>query len=446
MTMQKFRSMDPFKMVNILLYLVVGLVPLILLPLQAHGKLNTSITKLIALTIITIAYLIIWVVKRNELSFMDRSMESKFLLGYVVLMLISIPFSLDPMTSIFGSSYRYDGMLSFLLYFAAFVIAKNAKNIGNVVFKVIALTSTLVATLGILQFYDIDPIPSKWYAIPWENTAFSTMGNPNFLGSYLVLSIPVAIYLFFYLEKKYGLVVYTLLLLCLLCSQTRGAWIGMFVSLIAFLILHGISHGYKKRDLVKVFIIITTTIVVVAFFTISSGDVFLARFFSIFIDFSKWINKSEETYLVGSFRIFLWGKVIELIKMRPVFGFGIDSLYIAMNNTFRDEIIQVYGVYKNWDKAHNEFLNIAVSTGIPSLLAYLGFLGFVIKKAFGRLKIHPGHVALLSAVIGYLTQAMFNIQVVMVFYVFMAYLGILSSKHALIDETPEYHYRKAELS
>ena len=241
--MQKFRSMDPFKMINILLYLVVGLVPLILLPLHANGKLNTSITKLIALSIIAVAYLILWLIRRNEFNLMDRSLESKFLLGYVALMIMSIPFSLDPMTSIFGSSYRYDGMLSFLLYFSAFLIAKNAKNIGNVVFKVIALTSTLVATLGILQFYEIDPIPSKWYAIPWENTAFSTMGNPNFLGSYLVLSIPVAIYLFFYLEKKYGLVVYSLLLLCVLCSQTRGAWIGTFVSLVAFLVLHGISHG-----------------------------------------------------------------------------------------------------------------------------------------------------------------------------------------------------------
>lgn len=444
--MQKFRSVDPFKMINILLYLVVGLVPLILLPLHANGKLNTSITKLIALSIIAMAYLIIWIIKRNEVTFLDRSMESNFLLGYVALMLMSIPFSLDPMTSIFGSSYRYDGMLSFLLYFAAFLIAKNAKNIGNTIFKVIAFASTLVATLGILQFYEIDPIPSKWYAIPWKNTAFSTMGNPNFLGSYLVLSIPIAIYLFFYLEKKYGLVVYSLLLLCVLCTQTRGAWIGTFVSLIAFLVLHGISHGYKKRDLVKVSIILVISIIVVVFFTISSGDVFLTRLLSIFIDFSKWINKSEETYLVGSFRIFLWGKVIELIKMRPIFGFGIDSLYIAMNNNFRDEIIQVYGVYKNWDKAHNEYLNIAVSTGIPSLIAYLGFLGLVIKKAFKRLKLHSGHVALLSAVIGYLTQAMFNIQVVMVFYVFMAYLGILSSKNALLSESTEYHYKNVELS
>ena len=437
--MQKIRSLDTFKLNNLLLYLVVGLVPLILLPM--HGKLNTSITKLIALGIITFAYLLLCFFRREEISVAENSTENKFLFAYVALMLISIPFSLDPATSIFGSSYRFDGFLSFLLYFFAYLIARNSRNIGKVVFRVIALTSTLVATLGILQFYNIDPIPRKWYAIPWKETAFSTMGNPNFLGSYLVLCIPVAIYLFFYMEKKYGLLIYALVLLALLCSQTRGAWIGAFVALVVFFILHGISYGFKKRDGMKVLLFALVTLIVTAFFTVTSGDVFLSRLFSIFGDFGKWVSNSEETYLVGSFRIFLWGKVIELIKMRPLTGYGIDSLYIAMNSNFREEIISVYGVYKNWDKAHNEYLNIAVSTGIPSLIAYLGFLFTVLKKSWTRMKRNPGYIALIAAVIGYLTQAMFNIQVVMVFYVFFAYLGILSSKSALADDDQEVFYR-----
>jgi len=120
--------------------------------------------------------------------------------------------------------------------------------------------------------------------------------------------------------------------------------------------------------------------------------------------------------------------------MRPFFGFGLDTMYIALETNFRGQIIGDLGKYVNWDKAHNEYLNIAVSSGIPSLLAYLGFLFFALKKGMARMKMHKAYVPLLAAIIGYLVQAMFNIQVVMVYYLFFAYLGILTSNEAFKEE------------
>ena len=120
--------------------------------------------------------------------------------------------------------------------------------------------------------------------------------------------------------------------------------------------------------------------------------------------------------------------------MRPFFGFGLDTMYIALEANFRGQIIGDLGRYVNWDKAHNEYLNIAVSSGIPSLLAYLGFLFFALKKGLKKMKINEAYVPLLAAIIGYLVQAMFNIQVVMVYYLFFAYLGILTAKEAFGDE------------
>ena len=48
------------------------------------------------------------------------------------------------------------------------------------------------------------------------------MGNPNFLGTFLVLTIPAALY--YVVEKKevVGIFVYSLLFLALLATRTRG--------------------------------------------------------------------------------------------------------------------------------------------------------------------------------------------------------------------------------
>lgn len=416
---------------NFLVYLIVGLVPLILLPRRGH--LSASIPKLIVLGVIGIVFLLHWFIRRREMTVIRDNLENRFLAGYVFFLLVSMFFSLDPVTSFWGSGYRYDGLVAFFLYLLAYLAAKNGHHLGRKLFWILAVSGFLVALLGVLQFYSIDPIPSRWYAIPWKDAAFATMGNPNFLGSYLVLVIPMPLYLYFYKNQPVGLIFYSVMVLALLCTRTRGAWIGFFISLLVFLFLHHKGYGFRKKEGRKVLVVFLLTLVISGFFIITSGDLFFARFLSIFGDLFAWIKQTEGSEMGGSFRIYLWGKVLTLIGKRPLTGYGIDVLYIAMNSNFREQIIQDFGVYKNWDKAHNEFLNIAVSSGVLSLLAYLGFVGAVIRRAYKRLPEHPGYVALLAAVMGYLVQAMFNIQVVMVYYVFFAYLGILSAEEGLED-------------
>ena len=55
-----------------------------------------------------------------------------------------------------------------------------------------------------------------------------------------------------------------------------------------------------------------------------NGSIF--RFLSIFVDLSKLLSGSEDSYMGGSNRIYIWMRVIELIGMHPLFGVGIDNL------------------------------------------------------------------------------------------------------------------------
>lgn len=427
------RDIDATKVNNFLLYLILGLVPLIVIPI--NGTLQTAWSKLGFLLVISLVFIYLSIKKRNKIIFMENTMENRFFAGYYILVFISVIRSIDPMISLVGSKYRHDGFIALLAYGFAYLIARNAKKIERHLFPIVSITSVLVAIYGILQFYKLDPVPIDLYAFKWTGLAFSTMGNPNFLGSYLVLSIPMPIYLYFYKGKKLGLAAYAILFLALLTTRTRGAWIGAFIALIAFLVLHHVRSGFRKSEWKKVLVVLLTSIAMILFFMITSGSEFMTRFLSLFIDLSKIIKDDETAYLGGSSRVYVWGKVLELIRMRPFFGFGLDTMYIAMEMYFRGQITADFGKYRNWDKAHNEYLNIGVSSGVLSLLAYFGFIFFALKKGLKKMKNHEAYVPLLAAIIGYLVQALFNIQVIMVYYLFFAYLGIVTSKEAFVEES-----------
>ena len=423
---------NPNKLMNILIISVLCLVPLCTVPVD--GKLETMWPKLILLAFLSVFFLYVWFRNRDALHLVEPDRENIYLGAYVLLAGIATVLSISPYISFWGSSYRHDGFLALILYVFAYLMARNAKGIQRYFFQALTVTSVLVSIYAILQFYKIDPVPHRIYHMDWVGLAFSTMGNPNFLGSYLTLSLPVPLYLYFYKEKKAGLAAYMIIFLALLATRTRGAWIGSFIGLLSFLFYHRQAYGFQKREIRRVLTVIIASFAVLGFFMLTSGDTFLTRFLSIFLDFSKIVRQEEGAEMGGSYRVYLWGKSIELIRMKPLIGHGLDTMYLAMNENFRPQIIYEFGRYMNWDKAHNEYLNIAVSSGIPSLIFYLAFLRRTLKKGYGKLKSHPAYVPLMASVTGYLVQALFNIQVVMVYYVFLAFIGLLSAKEAFKEE------------
>ncbi|MEH6908539.1 O-antigen ligase family protein, partial [Neobacillus drentensis] len=85
------------------------------------------------------------------------------------------------------------------------------------------------------------------------------------------------------------------------------------------------------------------------------------------------------------------------------------------------------------DKAHNEYLQIAITLGVPALLTYLFLLFVILKRAFQAEIIAAENekillTGLISSIVGYLIQAFFNISVVTVAPLFWSLLGITLAK------------------
>lgn len=83
------------------------------------------------------------------------------------------------------------------------------------------------------------------------------------------------------------------------------------------------------------------------------------------------------------------------------------------------------------DKAHNEYLQIAVTLGIPALIAYLIFLGMIIIPNLKYIFKQKYIFILLSIIGSYLVQAFFNISTIGIAPIFWLCLGIIDNKNIL---------------
>ncbi|WP_159442892.1 O-antigen ligase family protein [Selenihalanaerobacter shriftii] len=140
----------------------------------------------------------------------------------------------------------------------------------------------------------------------------------------------------------------------------------------------------------------------------------------------------ENKERLASGRGFIWSRSLPLLKNSFITGYGPDTyaLYFPQND-FVGKLKTFGSTLKIVDKPHNLYLQIAINTGIISLLA---FLSLVISYFFSSIKIYSFSnfdniheiigASILIALTGYLMTAFFNDSVVSVAPIFWILLGI----------------------
>lgn len=347
---------------------------------------------------------------------------NRLALIYFALLTLSLFFSHDLQLSLGGQFLRYDGYVTQVLYLFLFLFARLIKKIPAWFMDGIVIGSTILAFYALLQANGLEIFTRDLTRMHWI-VPFATFGNPNFFGAYLVLILPWHLYLILFEHKLYAYFTYSLVFYVLLINMTRSAWIGFIATLIFAGIMQFIfKHPIKKKELL---FIVFISVVLILFHNIFSNQALLGRFLSITSDFNALVKQQGNINVLGSFRLFIWVRVIEIIKDYPFFGVGIENLHIVFMERFNQDSIAMFGRVMIADKAHNEYLHLAVTSGIPSLIAYLAFL---VKSAFDNYKQlkDPMTFIFAGAIFGYCTQAFFNISVVSVAYIFWIYLGLLN--------------------
>lgn len=181
-------------------------------------------------------------------------------LTYAGLIILSTAFSQYPEVALRGFVARYEGMYTLLCYLAIFLITFNfVKNEKQIKFLLgaLLLSSLVIGLIGFFQLIGLDIFRTefgKQLILPKayshmtdniqfrfaESNVFSTLSNPNFVGSYMVLLIPIAFTAFVYFKKAYikiGAALLTVILAVnLFGSRSRAGLVGLVVVLILGLV------------------------------------------------------------------------------------------------------------------------------------------------------------------------------------------------------------------
>ncbi len=128
----------------------------------------------------------------------------------------------------------------------------------------------------------------------------------------------------------------------------------------------------------------------------------------------------------GTYRGYVWNCSIDLLKEKTplgqlLFGSGPDT-FVNRFRPFRSETIDLLG--ENYDKAHNEYLQILFCQGIFGLAAYLVFLFAACRKAVSRAFNDPLVLAAGLGSVAYMAQAFFSISAPIVTPLFFLLLAL----------------------
>jgi putative inorganic carbon (HCO3(-)) transporter len=348
---------------------------------------------------------------------------------FICLVGISSLFSVNKTISVFGSGARFEGLLTLISYCSIFLFSyrlMSAKHV-NKILPGMVVVSVLVSIYGILQHYSLDFLPRRRNLSFDYDRSYSFFDNPNFFGSYTVLVITLTLTLFLIAaKKKSAIFLYTTTCItfsAMLFSSTRSSWVGLFIGI---LLLTGFLVR-KRRDLWKRWSILLLTLSVIFLFinAIEKGG-YLERLGTTFGDSYKVVTH-KGTGQEGSYRLFIWNKAFPLLGKYYLTGSGPDTFRYVFPNEDKEKK-KIFGNIIV-DKAHNEYLQMAITLGIPALLTYLVLVFMVLKRAFQAAKKVMGNekiilYGLISTICGYLVQAFFNISVVPVAPLYWSLLGI----------------------
>ena len=149
--------------------------------------------------------------------------------------LLSVIFSMQPFTSIWGSATRGSGFFNFTHYVILFFILRGtaqSKIQWQKIFNFAVAAAALTALFAILQ--RIFPALNADYMNSVYYRPAGTMGNPIMLANYLAMTVFLAFAFWKQETIRRKKILYflagTLMLIAIFISQTRGTFLGLAVS------------------------------------------------------------------------------------------------------------------------------------------------------------------------------------------------------------------------
>ncbi len=370
----------------------------------------------------------LWLVRmiRAKKIIFQRTLLFWPIIFFLTSQLLSTVTSIHVATSIFGYYSRFHGgLLSTLayltLYFAA--VSNLDRHDLKPLVRSVVYAGIGVALYALPEHFGVSPscvlITGEFSVSCWvqdvQTRVFGTLGQPNWLAAYLIMLLPLSLWLWQQsrtkLERWLSAASIPLFFTVLLFTGSRSGLLGFVASGAVWLRVSPSRRGIAQG----VTLLASFVILALLFGTPFTPTAFkwIARFSPSSPPSAATIERpaapSVGTVLEnggtnsGAIRQIVWSGALAVWQRYPLFGSGVETFAYSY---YRDRPL-AHNTVSEWNflynKAHNEFLNALATTGAVGLIALLTLMGAVIWQLLRR------HNTLATAILAsYLALAVSN--------------------------------------
>lgn len=397
--------------------------------------------KMVVIYIITLIALSYIMVSRTYVqSRREQFSIMKPLTALLALNILSTVFSLDVNTSVFGYYSRFNGglisLFSYIMlaYFSLIFLSK--RDVTESAFW-LSLSSMVAGVYAIAQHLGID---KDFWVQDSQARAFSTLGQPNWLAAYLLMTLPITLYFLLVSVKRPAKIFYFLTTLITFCgiwfTYSLSGFLGL--TLLAILIPVFFDKVLLKRNS-KVLAILTTAVLLIA---ITQPGIFASRLKSAlkvitnrFDVVAAQQEPSRESSQIDTslIRLVVWKGAAKLFTASPktaLLGTGPETFAYAFLPFRPVELNKTTEWDFLYNKAHNYYFDLLTGSGLLGVIGYFWFIFTVIKlyrKALVKEKLA------VPLFIGWLTLPVTNffgwptVATSLLFFIFPSLLAVLGT-------------------
>lgn len=344
-----------------------------------------------------------------------------FFLAWICLMAI---LGLSPHQSFVGSYFRMQGIITWICYGILFFVSGRIfeENYARSHLCLAILAGSVVsAGLAIAQFV------SLWFLgntsqLLYSGRVISTFGQPNFLGAFLVMSLPFSWFLLKQVNKMGRVLIGFFMLVVVLgifSTLSRSAYLGL-ASL-------ALIWGFYHYRLLLAGIVIS--VLLFGFLATLFPQLVYSQWYRFQVDLvSKWTAENRLEILQKSF---------QLVSQKPLTGYGIENISLAFPLVITPDDLGLKDIVV--DSSHNLFLDLSIELGLIGLGLYLSVVITLIFYGLQQFKSDNKEKkqfvkAALCVVIAFLVIHQFSVLSVVPMVLFWLCLGVLGGP-ALIQFT-----------
>jgi tetratricopeptide (TPR) repeat protein len=323
---------------------------------------------------------------------------------FIVAMLsLSTFFSIAPGVSLWGSYNRMQGLftwLCYLLFFLSLVLVVRRRAQVDRIIDVLLLSSVYCCAYALFQYFGIDSVT---WTVAFGRRIDGTLGNPIFLGAFLIMIMPLTILrtwaagqrLFLqWPEGRQGgrrwsaavvfgayLMLFAVQSTCFALAESRGPFLGLAAGAGLFLILLVVQSRrvWLARSICA--IVCFAVLAFGAWAVLRAGPAGQAAGSKLGRSIIEHASRSGTIEV----RLLIWGEAAQLLTSNPVrmvFGYGMETLYYALARFYAPELAYVEIRGNLADRCHNNTFDMLLSAGVPGLgaeivliLAFIVLLG-----------------------------------------------------------------------